>query len=124
MSTSQGAEERRGHQDSGLLPASEPKEAKRKGRGGNLLAPGSCAPENGLLWGFPRHESSSEEGIPEPFLLPCQVSFLQHRLNFLPPAHPQSPALPMGTLEWSPTERERLSPHHVSQIETPSIKHP
>lgn len=46
----------------------------------------------------PPLESSPEEGIPEPFPLPCQVSFLQHRLNFLPPA---GSALPVGTQEWS-----------------------
>lgn len=40
---------------------------------------------------FPPLESSPEEGIPEPFPLPCQVSFLQHRLNFLPPARPALP---------------------------------
>lgn len=34
----------------------------------------------------PPLESSPEEGIPESFRLSCQVSFLQHRLNFLPPA--------------------------------------
>lgn len=34
----------------------------------------------------PQLESSPEVGIPESFRLSCQVSFLQHRLNFLPPA--------------------------------------
>lgn len=72
---------------------------------GNLLVAQHGARENGSKCGdFPPLESFPEEGIPEPFPLPCQVSFLQHRLNFLPPARP---ALPVGTQEWSQPTRRR-----------------
>lgn len=62
------------------------------GRCGNLPVAPHGALENGSLCGdFPPLESSPEVGIPEPFPLPCQVSFLQHGLNFLPPARPALP---------------------------------
>lgn len=69
----------------------------------------------------PPLESSPEEGIPDAFLLPCQVSFLQHRLNFLPPA---CPALRVGTQEWSLTGgggRPRATCHKRKHL---SNRHP
>lgn len=67
----------------------------------------------------PPLESSPVEGIPESFRLSCQVSFLQHRLNFLPPAcgwqrrygpcpgsegAPLPPVSPRNiSLDWHPT---------------------
>lgn len=101
-------------------PHSPRKEGRRalERRCGNLLEehrrPGGWK----LCGDFPPLESSPEEGIPEPFPLPCQVSFLQHRLNFLPPA---GPTLPVGTQEWSLPGRGRAPPRHVSQTETPAV---
>lgn len=65
------------------------KSARSKGGGDQkrgVAAHVAAAESRGLRGDFPPLESSPEEGIPESFRLSCQVSFLQHRLNFLPPA--------------------------------------
>lgn len=62
-------------------------QVKEEGTSGGEWPRACCRAESGGLRGdFPPLESSPEEGIPESFRLSCQVSFLQHKLNFLPPA--------------------------------------
>lgn len=95
----------------GLLLASQSevvqKERTRGALWEPLVAPRKVPWRMEAVRGFPPLESSPEERVPEPFSLPCQVSFLQHRLNFLPPA---GPTLSAGTGEWSLPGRERPPP--------------
>lgn len=99
-SLKQGREEKLGIWVGGenheLLLEAQPGEVREgggpAGRCENPLVACTGDPENGSWRGdFPPLESSPEEGIPEPLPLPCQVSFLQHRLNFLPPTGPVLP---------------------------------
>ena len=99
--------------------AAQPEEVEHEAVGELLCGPTWPLENGGMCGDFPPLESYPEEGIPDPFLLPCQVSFLQHRLNFLPPA---CPALRVGTGEWSLPGGEAAPAPRVTD-ETPN-RHP